>query len=349
MRDPLFDLLFRLIQDPEDALRGNGKGEILELLVESLFRRLPGWVSQRPTSTFSGDFGADIIATSLRGTKYVIQCKNHAQPIGVDDVAKTHAARDFYGGSKAIVISISGFTEPAKTLAQNLGVVLWGLDELRLLFEAARSDEAKKRLGLWEESKEYSKISEVLARTESTLPSSRISRFSALWRNWRKKTYLGFLLVVAVGFALTLSLTAPFRAKPLLKRFSEADVRQVILGYDQAYRQAQASGNLSILYPWAEKAFVEQSRFSRDISSRQQRGCVMQIEERHPLRIESISYAKDTIRVSVKKDWVMTEYCLDGSAKRHFVGPFAVSYSLKPSAGRLKVASATVNQGEDYE
>lgn len=76
----------------------------------------------------SGDYGADIVARkNLR--KYAVQCKLYSNPVGLKAVQEVVGAKKHYGCKGAIVVTNNTFTKPAKTLAEENGVIL--IDNVR--------------------------------------------------------------------------------------------------------------------------------------------------------------------------------------------------------------------------
>jgi hypothetical protein len=71
----------------------------------------------------SGDFGIDILAQS-NTEKIGIQCKNYAGNVGVDSVMQAHSGGHYYGCSRFVVYSTSGFTGAALEMAKKLNVEL---------------------------------------------------------------------------------------------------------------------------------------------------------------------------------------------------------------------------------
>lgn len=72
----------------------------------------------------SNDFGADILA-SKDGVSYVVQCKCYSSSVGIEAVQEVYAAKGHYNSHVAIVATNNVFTKAAKTLADELKVVLW--------------------------------------------------------------------------------------------------------------------------------------------------------------------------------------------------------------------------------
>ena len=81
------------------------------------------------TTPQSNDQGADLIAE--RGMlKLIIQCKNYKSAVGNDSVQQALAAKSFYGGTVAAVVSKSGFTSSATQLAEKTDVMLLTIKDL---------------------------------------------------------------------------------------------------------------------------------------------------------------------------------------------------------------------------
>lgn len=86
-----------------------------EKLVELQFQKL--------LFTKVTDNGADIIGT-YNGTKYVFQCKNHKKTQGNKCVQEIVAAQKLYKANRSVVISSSGFTPAAISLAKANNCIL---------------------------------------------------------------------------------------------------------------------------------------------------------------------------------------------------------------------------------
>lgn len=95
-------------------------GLSLEKAVLELYRLIGYAVSETSTT---GDFGIDILAQS-NTEKIGIQCKNYAGSVGVEAVMQAHSGGHYYGCSRFIVYSASGFTPAALEMASKLKVEL---------------------------------------------------------------------------------------------------------------------------------------------------------------------------------------------------------------------------------
>lgn len=79
---------------------------------------------------YSGDFGADIIATR-EGIKYAISCKKYSDGLGVRAVQEIIAAMDYYDADIGWVVSTAPyFTSQAYELAKTRHVKLFTKNEL---------------------------------------------------------------------------------------------------------------------------------------------------------------------------------------------------------------------------
>lgn len=72
----------------------------------------------------AGDYGVDVTAYKGR-SKYAVQCKYYSDTVGVDSVQQVVGGMVHYGCSRAMVVTNSSFSEPAKCLARENNVILW--------------------------------------------------------------------------------------------------------------------------------------------------------------------------------------------------------------------------------
>lgn len=75
------------------------------------------------------DFGVDLLATR-NGQTVAIQTKNYAKPVGVRAVQEVNAGKAYHRADEAWVVSRSGFTHQAKTLAKATNVRLVDVNNL---------------------------------------------------------------------------------------------------------------------------------------------------------------------------------------------------------------------------
>lgn len=95
-------------------------GMSLEKSVFELYRVIGYTVSE---TSATGDFGIDILAQS-NTEKIGIQCKKYAGAVGVEAVMQAHSGGHYYGCTRFIVYSTSGFTSAALEMASKLKVEL---------------------------------------------------------------------------------------------------------------------------------------------------------------------------------------------------------------------------------
>jgi len=102
------------------------KGLDLEKQCQEILQK-NGWkVKETPRSN---DQGADLIAQ--KGVlKFIIQCKNYEKPVGNDAIQQVFAAKTFFEGNIAGVVSVSGYTNSAKMLAKKTEVILMNLEDI---------------------------------------------------------------------------------------------------------------------------------------------------------------------------------------------------------------------------
>lgn len=82
----------------------------------------------------SGDFGADILAEKA-GVTYAFQCKCYTEPVGVKAVQEIYAGRDYHDRMVGVVMTNQYFTQPARTAAEKLKIILWDRDYLMTMEE----------------------------------------------------------------------------------------------------------------------------------------------------------------------------------------------------------------------
>ena len=87
----------------------------------------------------SGDQGADVIAT-YEDENYIIQCKLYSKPVGNKAVQEVAAAKQFYEGDYAMVVTNSSFTKSARMLAEKLDVLLLHHSQIEQIFGEGSTD-----------------------------------------------------------------------------------------------------------------------------------------------------------------------------------------------------------------
>lgn len=86
----------------------------------------------------SGDQGIDIIAHK-DNIRYGIQCKLYSSPVGNSAVQQVFSGKAFYKCDIGIVLTNNIFTESAKSLAKEIGIVLWDKDMLNKFYESLKT------------------------------------------------------------------------------------------------------------------------------------------------------------------------------------------------------------------
>jgi restriction system protein len=76
-----------------------------------------------------GDYGADLIVTK-DGVRTAVEAKRHRRSVGVEAVRAVAASRDYYECDKAMVITTSHYTKPARRQARASRVILWDRADL---------------------------------------------------------------------------------------------------------------------------------------------------------------------------------------------------------------------------
>lgn len=97
-------------------------GEDFELYVAQMLGRIGFYNIQ--TTKGSGDQGVDILAEK-EGMRYAFQCKRYDKPVGNKAVQEVFAGKFYYHCHVAVVVTNNYFTQSAKDLAHENGVVLW--------------------------------------------------------------------------------------------------------------------------------------------------------------------------------------------------------------------------------
>lgn len=101
-------------------------GDDFERYLEILFKKLGYQVHRTP---YQGDYGADLILTK-DNEKTAVQAKRYKQSVGVKAIQEVNTAQNYYGCTKAMVVTNSYFTHQARNLARANQVELWDRNEL---------------------------------------------------------------------------------------------------------------------------------------------------------------------------------------------------------------------------
>lgn len=98
------------------------KGTEFEQYIKNLLKS--SGFQQVEITKATGDFGADIVAYK-DGAKYIFQCKRYGKNLGIKPIQEIHTAKRHYHSNYEVVITNSYFTENAKILAIESGVLLY--------------------------------------------------------------------------------------------------------------------------------------------------------------------------------------------------------------------------------
>lgn len=111
-------------------------GEQFEQYLAKLFRELGYNVRH---TNITGDFGADLVLKTSKGTKIVVQAKRYSSNVGLRAVQEVYTAKSYYKAKGASVVTNNYFTSAAIKLAKVNGVEL--IDRDALLKLDAKNDE----------------------------------------------------------------------------------------------------------------------------------------------------------------------------------------------------------------
>jgi len=78
----------------------------------------------------SKDYGADLILTSDKGEKIIVQAKRYSKKVGVKSVQEAYGAIKHYNATDAIVVTNSHFSNEAEILAKENNIRLIDREEL---------------------------------------------------------------------------------------------------------------------------------------------------------------------------------------------------------------------------
>ncbi|WP_420596071.1 restriction endonuclease [Deinococcus sp.] len=102
---------------------------------------LPGWKAYATQG--GGDQGADVIATSPKGTVLAVQVKHYRSNVGNKAVQEIVASKAIYRALEAAVFTSGpGYTASARELAKANAVRLWTPDDLLAMQAQAQKSQA---------------------------------------------------------------------------------------------------------------------------------------------------------------------------------------------------------------
>lgn len=139
-------LIFFYIEDRRiKKLRNSGISEVdtmdgfqFEHFLVALFKSHNYSATKTPDS---GDYGADIVI-SKDGKKIVVQAKRYKNNVGIQAVQEVLGGLSYYKADEAWVVTNSGYTKAAKTLAEESNVRLLDRNELVDLMTGTRNQNA---------------------------------------------------------------------------------------------------------------------------------------------------------------------------------------------------------------
>lgn len=96
-----------------------------------IIRKLKDYGLKAEGTKSTGDFGADIIAEDVNGTRFAIQCKRYASRVNLKAVQEVVSSCSYYSCDIGVVITNNTFLKSAVELANKNSVELW--DQAKLL------------------------------------------------------------------------------------------------------------------------------------------------------------------------------------------------------------------------
>jgi restriction system protein len=139
-------------------------GYEFEWLVADLYEKKGYSVN---VTKLSGDYGVDIIAK--KGNEVLaIQAKRYTDKVGVKAVQEALAGATYYKATNAVVVTNSFFTDPAKQLAERIGVKLINKKRLAIMWQSCHhNNDSIPSFDMAEYRKLEKKIKKYLYRVEN--------------------------------------------------------------------------------------------------------------------------------------------------------------------------------------
>lgn len=116
-----------IVRQNAEELIDNMEGHDFEYFCADVLQR-QGYENVEVTKS-SGDQGVDVLA-ERDGIRYAVQCKRYSQSVGNKAVQEIYAGKKFYHCHVGIVMTNNYFTQSAKDLAREDGIILWDKDYL---------------------------------------------------------------------------------------------------------------------------------------------------------------------------------------------------------------------------
>lgn len=105
-------------------------GKMFEVWLEHQFNKA-GYTVRR--TQYQRDHGADLIVTSLNGTKFAVQAKQLSKRknrVGAKALGEVLRGKKYYKCDEAIMVTNQDYTQQAKDEARKIGIKLMGRKEL---------------------------------------------------------------------------------------------------------------------------------------------------------------------------------------------------------------------------
>lgn len=195
---------------PPDAADRSRVGALYEAYAAAMYTGL-GWIVRKAGgSTNAPDFGADLLVYHPEkpdgAPLFAVQCKFWSGRLGVETVQAVYTAKNYYGAEAAVILANQPLTDPARILAEKVGVQVYLADAERWeppaglsapvvigpLADAARAadptitQDVAAAIGA-RELRRYLKIPEKWRVVSETLSVQNVWRVRVQWT--RKQTY----------------------------------------------------------------------------------------------------------------------------------------------------------------
>lgn len=304
------DRLVRQVPDTAAERIKYIKGEGLEIFIYDMLKPYEQLGYTVEHTVIQGDFGADVLLTTPRGIRYVIQVKHPEDPAAKCDgepVREALASKAIYKAHHAVAVTSSaGFTASAIELARANQVILWSIEDLNRLYRGSKTadEQALSALGI---------------------DTSRAEPKTFFIPRW---------LLPGVGLvsaAIAILAVLPSSKPPT----DEEAVKAVLLEYDRAYRIAMNHNDLSELQRLTGEELFRRVAFY--VEDRALRNCVLETVELGPPVVEFVMVVGDGAVAQMAKSWRQTLKCAGKQDREVLNGDFRFTYNLERSGGMWRV------------
>jgi Restriction endonuclease len=329
----------RILYRPRDVAREVARHHHhgFEEYVAERFDHLSGWSAQ--ATPRSRDQGADVLITSPRGERYLVQCKHVTSNLGSPDAQRTGGAAAFYGVpvNHAILLSAlpnatrdTAFTAEARRYADTTGLKLWTLEALQIVAdaEALGNDSPLAQLGL---------------DTTPPAPSSAAPRTPG--SSHAQTAFWAGVAVLVIWFGIQLVPSAA-RSTPTptpATTASSDDPQAVLQAWMQAFRQVVSNNDDALAAQFNAGSELEQ--LLEKNADRRQEGCRLEVTGDLPTVASPEFLNVDAARVSVQEALTIKTVCASRPDSTARPTLRVVTYDLRrfPEGWRI-VSSAGVRQ-----